>query len=97
MDYMERIAGLNNDDKIPVLYLTPEERELLVNVIDVLEEKVNCIVKYNFGDMDQIDIVFKRDGNFYIYSVNTFETGTMFAQLQYDKKYTIKELGLKRR
>lgn len=71
--------------------LSDKEREYLSAVIKPLRDKVESIAKYEHDEYEYIIIDFVHEGCLVF---PFFEEGTMYAGMEKDKKYTLKELGL---
>lgn len=72
--------------------LSDKEKEYLSAVIKPLRNKVENITKYEYDDVcEYIVIDFVHEGCLVF---PFFEKGTMYANMETNKKYTLKELGL---
>lgn len=72
--------------------LSDKEKEYLSAVIKPLRDKVESITKYEYDDAyEDIVIDFVHEGCLVF---PFFEEGTMYANMETNKKYTLKELGL---
>ena len=71
--------------------LDEEEKEYLSNVIRPFRDKVECIAKKIFGGKEYIKLTIKNDCDI---DFPSFEKGTMYKDMEINKKYTLKELEL---
>ena len=80
------------EQKLNIGILDKVEKEYLSAVIKPFRDKVESITKYEYDDVyEDIVIDFVHEGCLVF---PFFEEGTMYAGMEKDKKYTLKELGL---
>ena len=76
--------------EIVKLLLTKKEKEYLSMVIKPFRDKIEYIQKLSFDSMDLIQIRTAK-GNLSLLCVGT---GLTYKEMEWNRKYTIKELGL---
>lgn len=71
--------------------LDKEEKEYLESVLKPFKDKVDCIEKSEFNNLEYINIDIKRDASI---GLPNFPRDTMYNGMEINKQYTLKELGL---
>lgn len=67
------------------------EKEYLEAVLKPFKNKVDCIEKSEFNNLEYISIDIKKDASI---TLPNFPRDTMYNGMELNKKYTLKELGL---
>ena len=70
--------------------LAEKEKAYLSAVIKPFKDKVKCIIKITGADTEHIFGATDTDG----FTLPVFEKGTMYKDMETNRKYTLKELGL---
>ena len=79
------------ENKLQKTLLDKEEKEYLEAVLKPFKDKVDCIEKSEFNNLEYINIDIKRDASIVL---PNFPRDTMYNGMEINKKYTLKELGL---
>ena len=79
------------ENKLQKTLLDKEEKEYLESVLKPFKDKVDCIEKSEFNNVEYINIDIKRDASI---CLPNFPRDTMYNGMEINKKYTLKELGL---
>ena len=94
--YLLLIALLNGVDtvvKLPKSILTEKEKEYLSYVIRPFRNRIKYICKNNNEDEDTEFLDVQLDGNDFM-ALPNFKKGTMYKGMEFEKKYTLEDLGL---
>ena len=79
--------------KLPKPILDEKEKEYLSYVIRPFRNRIKYICKNNNEDGDTEFLDVQLDGNDFMAFPN-FKKGTMYKGMEFEKKYTLEELGL---
>lgn len=85
-------SNMNLLEEIKIIeeILDEKEKEYLSNVIRPFRGRVDCIIKKNFA-RDYIYVHLNNDDSI---SLPFFEKGTMYKNMELNKKYSLEELGI---
>ena len=76
--------------KLPDLILTEKEKEYLSSVIEPYRDDVVCIIKSDVFEHPRVYIHLKHD----IFGLPWFEKDTMYKGMEFEKRYSLEDLGL---
>lgn len=79
------------ENELQKTLLDKEEKEYLESVLKPFKDKVDCIEKSEFNNLEYISIDIKKDASI---TLPNFPRDTMYNGMELNKKYTLKELGL---
>ena len=91
---------LNKDYTLIILYereeeiLDKEEKEYLSAVIKPFRNRIKSITKLNAGNEEWIYFNLNRENRIDDFPLPTFKKGIMYKEMESNKEYSLKELGL---
>lgn len=74
--------------------LNRKEKKYLKNVLKPFKDRFIIIRKVNHDEIEFISIILKKGKSFEYAYLPSFEKNTLFKNMELNKQYTLKELGL---
>lgn len=74
--------------------LNRKEKKYLKNVLKPFKDRFIIIRKVNRDEIEFISIILKKGKSFEYAYLPSFEKNTLFKNMELNKQYTLKELGL---
>lgn len=74
--------------------LNRKEKKYLKNVLKPFKDRFIIIRKVNRDEIEFISIILKKGKSFEYAYLLSFEKNTLFKNMELNKQYTLKELGL---
>lgn len=74
--------------------LNRKEKKYLKNVLKPFKDRFIIIRKVNRDEIEFISIILKKGKSFEYAYLSSFEKNTLFKNMELNKQYTLKELGL---